>query len=181
MQGAHSAAVASGGEMPPWTNAVPIPPGYFEHWTPGVGEEAANIAGPGLAEVLRERDGWAKEITDTELDRIAEALTKCVEGGQPISAAKDAIDAVIHDEQRAWLIADTEYARASTVARRDTYRANNVPYVRWIHQPGACPRCMENASVSPIPLTASWPEGDVPVHPKCRCVEAPYYPSRGTR
>jgi len=56
---------------------------------------------------------------------------------------------------------------------RATYRRNNVPEVKWLHQPGACERCMANAAVSPIPINDSWPSGDVPVHPNCRCVEAP--------
>ena len=173
MQGAHSAAQAAHGEMPPWTNAVPIPEDYWTHWEPGVGEEAAKIGGGSLSEILRQRDQWIKEITDTEIDRIGDSIRQSVGNGRPLSEARAAVDEIVHDAKRAWLIADTEYSRASTIARRETYQLNNVPYVGWLHQPGACAACMENASVSPIPLGAHWPSGSVPVHPRCRCVEIP--------
>lgn len=173
MQGAHTAAQAAHGEMPPWTNAVVLPDGYWEHWTPGVGEEAVGVAGPGLSDLLVEAHHWIKEITDTEVDRIGDAIQQAVHGGGSLAEAKDLVQEIVHDEKRAYLIAETEYARASTLARRQTYRLNNVPYVGWLHQPGACGLCLQNQADSPIPITAQWPNGNVPVHPHCRCVEIP--------
>ena len=106
------------------------------------------------------------------------AIQDAIENGRPLSEARAAIDAIVHDANRARMIAETEYARAQTVAARETYVRNGVPMVQWLHQPNACPACMDNADVSPIPVTQRWPSGDVPVHPHCRCAEAPYFPPR---
>jgi hypothetical protein len=108
------------------------------------------------------------------LHRIGEAIADAVKGGVPIEETIQRVNDVVNDPKRAALIAETEFARASTAARRATYVRNHVPKVAWLHQPGACELCLENAAVSPIPLRDSWPNGDVPTHPNCRCVEIPY-------
>lgn len=166
LAGAQAAARASNGALPPWMATLPD-----TDWQNA--SEALSLAQGGLAEVLRDADIWIKEMTTTEVNRVGEAIRESVENGRPLSEARSAIDAIVHDPTRALLIAETEYARAQTIAARETYLANGVPYVRWLHQPGACPACMENAAVSPIPITERWPSGDVPVHPRCRCAEAP--------
>lgn len=179
MEGAHEAAAASDGAMPPWTAALPIPEGHWDNWDPSVGEAASAHAGGGLARVLQARGIWIKEMSATQVNRVGDAVRESVENGRPLSEAIDAVNAIVNDAGRARLIAETEYARAMTMASRETYMANRVPMVQWLHQPGACPRCMENAAVSPITVTAPWPSGNVPVHPRCRCAEAPYIPVPG--
>ena len=112
-------------------------------------------------------------IAETEVKRIANVIQDAVHGGVPIEDTIARVDEIVHDSKRAALIAETELARAMTAAVRETYRRNSVPRVRWIHREGACELCLENAAVSPIPLGDSWPNGNVPVHPLCRCAEAP--------
>lgn len=177
MQGAHEAAEAASGEMPPWTRAVPVPEGYWHHWEPGIGREASNVAGGALSDILRQRDQWIREITDTEVDRIGEAIRQCVHGGKRMAECIAEVDGIVHDEKRAWLIAETEYCRAMAAAAMETYRLNRVPMLKWLHEPTACHLCMENAAASPQPSAdPRWPNGGLPVHPHERCAVAPYYP-----
>lgn len=165
-QGAHEAQQASGGTLPPTVGEVPD--GYWTDWQPGVASEPPDL----MAEARTVIAG----ITQTQTDRIVAAIEHGVRTGRPMATVETEVAGIIDTAARAWLITETEYARAMTRGARDTYRLNNVPYVEWLHQPDACPRCMENAEVSPIPVTDSWPQGNVPVHPRCRCAEAPYIP-----
>lgn len=174
MQGSHEAADAAQGEMPPWTVTVPVPEGYWQNWKPGVGAAAAQAAQGGLAEVLRERDIWIKEMTDTQVSRIEEGISAGMARGFPVAEVTAQVNAIVHDEKRAYLIAETEYCRAMGRAAMDTYRLNNVPELKWLHEPGACDLCMANVAASPQPTAdPHWPSGGIPVHPGERCAVAP--------
>ena len=151
-----------------------MPTTYWEQWEPGHNEAAAAIPGLDLVHLLRQAHVAIKGITDTQLHHISEAIAEAVRGGVPMKRPSQRVNDVVNDPKRAALIAETEFARASTAARRASYKRNHVPKVAWLHQPGACQFCLDNASVSPIPLRDNWPHGDVPVHPWCRCVEIPY-------
>lgn len=182
MQGSHEAAQAADGAMPPWTVTVPIPADYWETWTPGVGEQAATQAQGGLAALLRDEGIWIKEMTDTQVDRIGEAIAAGIAKGFPVMEVTAQVDAIVNDAERAYLIAETEYCRAMGLAAMETYRLNNVPELKWLHEPGACSRCLANAVVSPQPTSnPQWPFGGIPVHPHERCAVAPFYGSRKVR
>ena len=145
-----------------------------EDWQPTGEDIAALLEEGGLQSLLADADVVIRGITDTQIERIGNAIAEGVAEGLSEEETVAKVDAIVHDLNRAVMIAETEFNRALTAARRTAYRKSGVVMVRWIHQPGACPRCLENAAVSPISITQSWPQGDVPVHPWCRCVEAPY-------
>lgn len=176
--GAQEAADAAGGHTPSWMSTFGGPPERGEHWSQEKAKDALLVAQGGLSVLLGDMGIWIKEMSATQVDRVGVAVRDAIENGRPLNEAREAIDAIVHDATRARLIAETEYARAQTMAARETYRANGVPMVQWLHQPDACPRCMDNADVSPISVNERWPSGHVPVHPHCRCAEAPYYPPR---
>lgn len=174
MQGAHEAADAAEGSMPPWTVTVTVPEGYWENWTPGVGRAAASLANGGLADLLRELDMWVKEMSDTQVNRIGDAVAEGIRQGMPMKETLDAVEAIVGDRKRAWLIAETEYARAQGRAQMETYRLNNVPELRWMAEPTACAKCKANEAASPQPTShPAWPFGPIPVHPHERCAVAP--------
>jgi len=128
----------------------------------------------GLARLLADAEVVIRGIAETEVNRIGDAIADGVRDGLSRQEVAKKIEGIIHDAKRAAMIAETEFVRAYTLARRALFRQQGVTMVAWVHQPGACPLCMENAAASPIPLSDSWPEGNVPVHPLCRCVEVPY-------
>jgi hypothetical protein len=156
-----------------------VPDGYWEEWEPGVGDIAAERAQGGLAQLLRELGIWIQGMTETEVNRVGEAISAGLNDGLPMSEVVARIDAIVHDLDRARLIAETEFIRARERAAMDTYQLNNVPMLQWLAQPGACEQCRQNEAVSPLPLGAPWPQGPPPVHPHERCVVAPYYPPDG--
>jgi len=173
MQGSHEAAQASGGEMPPWTATVAANVDWGT-WNPGLGDAAAKVANGGLAQLLTERDIWIKDITDTQVGRIGDAIAEGIREGFPVRKVQAEIDQIVNDADRAYLVAETEYARAVGQAAMDTYRLNNVPELTWLAEPTACPRCKENEAASPQPtVNPQWPNGPIPVHPHERCAVAP--------
>jgi ADP-ribose pyrophosphatase YjhB (NUDIX family) len=177
LQGAHEAAQATGPEakLPSGVAeaAAALPSDYWSNWTPGHGGGAASVAEGGLAQLLRDRGIWIKEMTETQVARIGNAIEQAIRNGIPLEQTAAIIDEIVHDHRRARLIAENEYTRAFGAAQMATYRANNVWGLAWLHQPGACARCMENVAASPIPIDGSWPQGPLPVHPHDRCAVAP--------
>ena len=170
LQGAYEASQASGKPLP----SLGLPEGYWDQWVPGHNELAAQLPGGTLQELLQSQGITIRGISETQLNRIADAIAEAVRDGVPMKQTVAKVEAIIGDATRAKLIAETEFARASTAARRAIYRANHVAKVAWLAHPDACELCKENERVSPKPLRDSWPNGDVPVHPLCRCVEVPY-------
>lgn len=177
LQGAHEAASASGGVMPPKLRSLDLESSFWNQWNSLETSKAVDevLADPpaGLAQLLANVDVVINEVTDTQIKRIHETIVDAMKHPVDMQELAAQVQEIINDEKRAWMIAETEYARALTLAARETYRINNVAEVAWLHQPDACAVCMQNAAVSPIPLTQSWPAGNSPVHPRCRCAEAP--------
>ena len=169
LQGAYEASQASGKPLPP----LGLPEGYWDQWVPGHNDLAAQLPGGTLQELLAAQGVTIRGISETQLNRIADAIAEAVRDGVPMKTTVVKIEAIIGDAARAQLIASTEYARAVTAARRAFYRANHIGMVAWIAHPDACELCKENEAVSPRALRDSWPNGEPPVHPACRCVLAP--------
>lgn len=184
VQGAEWALLGIGAAalVPRWLGVLrakgPVPGAQGEPWHDGSDRDAVSTIlketpDSRLAMMMNQLGQRITGITETERERIADVIARGVVDGTPMSEMAAKVHEVVADEKRASLIAETEYIRAMTIAARETYQRNNVPYVQWLHQPDACPQCMENAAVSPIPITETWPNGNVPVHPRCRCAEAP--------
>jgi hypothetical protein len=80
---------------------------------------------------------------------------------------------VLDDPDNAFVIAQTELARATSAASLDTYHYNGIPGKGWVtFHP--CPICAQNEGAV-IPLNAAFPSGDQmpPAHPRCRCSLVP--------
>ena len=169
LQGAYEASQASGKPLP----SLGLPEGYWDQWVSGHNELAAQLPGGTLQELLQAQGVTIRGISETQLNRIADAIAEAVRDGVPMKATVAKVEAIIGDATRAKLIAETEFARASTAARRAIYRAAHVAMVTWVARPDACLLCKENEAVSPRALRDSWPNGEPPVHPACRCVLAP--------
>lgn len=173
LQGAHETADLAGGKLPDGLSTDGIPSRYWDDWTPGLEDYLIDSPPDSLSVLLQGAPFVANEVAHTLAHRIAAAIARGEAHGATEEELLDAVEAIMHDEKRAAMIAETEFQRARQAGVDATLKANYVQQVAWIHQPGACSQCMTNAAVSPIPITQSWPMGSAPVHPACRCVCVP--------
>ncbi len=174
LAGAGEAADAASGSLPSWLSAVPGARG----WKPGdhAAVSSARLLAQGRLAVLlaQERPEWVREIITTYTKRLGQVVLGVLSGEIPLSELWRRLREVARNAAHAWLIAETELSRAIHAGMQDTYEANGIAMVAWVHLPGACARCMVNAAASPLPVGRPWPEGSVPVHARCRCIEVPY-------
>ena len=151
-------------------------------WRPGDPETARLLeaAGdtPGLAGLLHQAEITIKSVRDGYLNRLGDTLAAGIERGASVDElAKDLRELLTVD--RATMIAQTETARAMTVAAMETYRANQVAgkAVITAEDERVCEFCASNESAGPIPLGDSFPSGEPPTHPLCRCAIVPFLAS----
>jgi SPP1 gp7 family putative phage head morphogenesis protein len=177
LQGAHEAAHAAGGVVVSSLQSVTaeLPDDYWDKWQPGWGEAAAQDADGGLRTLLDNAEITIKGLNDSAIDRMGNVIATGLANGDSVGATAKAAQVIVADPARASMIADTEYARAMTVTSLETYVSNNVAQLEWLAEGDACADCQDNADASPIAASDDWPNGDVPVHPNCRCAIAPYF------
>jgi hypothetical protein len=112
---------------------------------------------------------WARQISQTRIDRIAEVLRSGGDGS--------AVQAILDDPEGADLVVRTEAVRAFTEGARAAYEAAGVPEVEWetSHDANVCPNCQANEDAGPQPLGKPFPSGAIqpPQHPRCRCILIP--------
>lgn len=172
LQGAHDAMAAAGGDvLTSLADAMAAPAaGYWDAWTPGYGQAAAQAADGGMRALLDKGDITIQGLTDESIDRIGNTISGGLSKGDSVQTVGKAVREVVESPARAQTIANTEYARAMTTASVETYEANQVAQVTWLAEDDACPECEANADGSPYEL------GDAPqppAHPNCRCALAP--------
>ena len=154
----------------------------WSDWRPGDPETARLLeaAGdtPGLAGLLHQAEVTIKSVRDGYLNRLGDTLAAGIERGASVDElARDLRDLLTVD--RATMIAHTETARAMTTAAMETYRANQVAgkAVITAEDERVCEFCASNESAGPIPLADSFPSGEPPTHPLCRCAIVPFLAS----
>lgn len=147
-------------------------------WEPGSPDAAALLAASndgstGLAQLLADAGITIEDMDETALEDLGDLLAYALDDGQSVSAAADLIREYLANPDRAEMIAQTEMARAMTVATRDSYRENGVEGVRWLLSDGACELCEENEEAGVVATEDDFPNGDAPVHPNCVCAISP--------
>lgn len=150
-------------------------------WRPGDSETARLLeAGgtPGLEGLLAQAEVTIKSVRDGYLNRLGDALAESVAAGDNLEATAERLRELLTVD-RATMIAHTETARAMTRAAMDTYRANQVAgkAVITAEDQRVCEFCAANEAAGPIPLADSFPSGEPPTHPLCRCAIVPYLAS----
>jgi len=127
---------------------------FFKQWLDKVSEETG------------------KSINDTTIQAFADTLKEGIANGEDLSALKSRVETVFDfaTASRATMIARTETARGVTEAHRKMYEHYGFEDVKWLLAPGACEECVslagENWTVKSI-------EGQIPVHPNCKCDYTP--------
>lgn len=142
-------------------------------WKPGWDAAATKDASGGLRTMLDQAEITVKGITDTNLDRIGEALAQALARGDSVDTITQAIGDMVggENDQRAEMIARTEVSRAMGQATADTYRQNGIAEVDLLVM-DPCPICEAIADDNPHPI-ADVAEIAPPRHPNCRCALGP--------
>jgi len=109
-----------------------------------------------------------EQITQTTIDAFAESIKEGIGKGESLSELKNRVETVFTfaKDYRAELIARTETARGVTEAHRKTYEHYGFDEVKWLLAPGSCDIC---AGKSQAGWTVKSIEGEIPVHPNCKC------------
>lgn len=158
-------------------------------WTPGDVEAAFQVAGTGLRDLLASQDVTIQSITGSRLEELGDVLAQYISsdaiGRVPVSegplepeysigALADALEGVLDNPERAYMVAQTEVARASSIAAQEVFRSMGVGQVQ-VSSAGdtrVCPRCASAEAAGAQPLGTY----SVPLHPMCRCALIPVIP-----
>lgn len=149
----------------------------WDSWTPG-DELSALILKPTKAfRRLLERQGITlKELSNTTLRDIGNALGEAIALGLSPTQAATLINRSIADPSRALTIAITESNRAISYATISRYQEAGLSEMEWLTS-DPCDECeMNDGEV--VPIGGVFPSGDTqpPVHPHCRCALSPVIP-----
>jgi hypothetical protein len=155
-------------------------------WKPGDHRAAAAIAGPGLQQLLAERDIRIKSIAQSrlaDLARVLEATLSSDVTSRPLLPAPlppqmsvgslaAQLKTVLDMPERAELVAQTEIARAQAEASRTVYRETGRTEVEisTAEDDKVCPVCDAAQAEGAHPVGRP---PMVPIHPRCRCAELP--------
>jgi len=113
-----------------------------------------------------------QSINNTTIQAFADTLKEGIAAGEGLNDLKTRVQ-VIFDfatATRATLIARTETARGVTEAHRKMYEHYGFDEVKWLLAPGACEEC---AGRSEEKWTINSIDGQIPVHPNCKCDMTP--------
>lgn len=139
----------------------------WDDWSPGNDEAAALLSDSGLQDLLDEAGVTIKGITDTTLQEISDTLEQMAEQGASVDQIASALAEIVGDD-RAYLIATTELARAVGAATEDSYQANGVGQFNWMvtDDDKLCPLCQDQGENGPYEVGI---DDMPPLHPQCRC------------
>lgn len=149
------------------------PAAAWDAWQPGNIHASQLLEDGGFQDLLGTIS--IKGMDDTTLGRMGTALAEGAERGDSVDAIARSLGDIVSDPKRAYMIADTELARAVSAASQATYQINGVRQWTWLLSPGACPLCQDKEAAGPFDTGDPYP----PAHPHCRCSSAPVDP--GTR
>ncbi len=149
----------------------------WDRWEPGNVDAALKLDGPGFQQLLDSADATIQGVTGTALDRMGSLLAEGALNGDSVDTIAKSLMSVLDDPARAFTIADTELARATSAASADMYDLNGIQQWDWLLSPDACDICVEEGDGNPHPLGDDMP----PAHPRCRCSSAPIDPTLASR
>lgn len=158
-----------------------VPAVNWGDWTPGDPEAAYQVAGTGLRDLLSSQEVTIKSIASSRLEELSDVLAAHLSSPETerpllpeevppmysVDSLADALEEVLDNPERAFMVAQTEIARASQEAASWTFQQLGVGMVRVSTAADArvCPVCQaaEDAGAQPIGTYT------VPLHPRCRC------------
>jgi hypothetical protein len=168
--------------------AADLPETDWAGWSPGDVEAAFQVAGGGLRDLLSSQEVQIKSIASSRLEELGDILAEYISSDvserpylpEPlppqysVQQLADALEDVLDNPDRAFMVAQTEVARAQSVAAMETFRALGIGQVEVSTAADArvCERC-ENAEAAGAQPLGTY---TVPLHPLCRCALIPVLP-----
>ena len=113
-----------------------------------------------------------KDINETTLKRISDAITIGMHQGQTRKDMYNAVNSIVNDPARAMMITITESSRSYNAGLSDTFAAAGIEQFNWIAYSTACPECDDMESNNPYDVGSDEP----PLHPNCECDMEPITP-----
>jgi hypothetical protein len=141
-------------------------------WKPGDWEAARAVAGDGLRQLLEQADVEIKSIASSRVSDLADVLSHSLSQGWGVDQLARELKGVLDDPGRARMVAHTEIARAQTAGARSTYTERDVAEVEILTAADdrVCAVCAAAEDAGPYRIDLA---PTVPLHPLCRCAEAP--------
>jgi SPP1 gp7 family putative phage head morphogenesis protein len=146
-------------------------------WKPGDQVSALLLKPPRAFQRLLEQQGITiKEITNTTLKDIGNAIGEAVELGLSARQAAGLINRSVANPSRALMIAITESNRAMSAATAARYQQAGLEQMEWTTF-DPCEICASNDGTV-VQIGAAFPSGHTrpPAHPHCRCALLPVIP-----
>lgn len=163
------------------TATADLPSVNWGEWAPGDVEAAYQVAGSGLRDLLASQEVTIKSIAGSRLEELGDILAAHLSSPETerpllpeevppmysVDSLADALEGVLDNPERAYMVAQTEIARASQTAAQWVFQQMGVDQVR-VSTAGdrrVCPVCQsaEAAGAQPVGTYT------VPLHPRCRC------------
>jgi len=146
-------------------------------WAPGDTDAAKRVLGGGLERLLEQAGQTIGSVAQHRLEDLAEVLAEGLERGLAPDTIGRMLGDVLEDPRWASLVAETEVARAISVASQDRYLSIGVTANSWMTAADqrVCQGCRDNEAEGPVSVGQSFPSGvsGPPGHPRCRCALAP--------
>lgn len=146
-------------------------------WKPGDQVSALLLKPPKAFQRLLEQQGVTiKEITNTTLRDIGNAIGEAVELGLSAKQAANLINRSLANPARSLMIAITESNRAMSAATAARYQQAGLEQMEWTTF-DPCDICARNDGTI-VQIGAPFPSGHTrpPAHPHCRCALLPVIP-----
>lgn len=153
-----------------------ISPLMYETVMRGVAQASELVGQPAIADMdfLREwlddvGEKIGKNINDTTITAFDLTLQEGIAQGEGINDLKKRVESVFDfaTDTRAEMIARTESARGIAEAHRQTYDYYGFEDVEWLIDNQACELCQ--AKKAQGGWTTKSIQGEIPVHPNCKC------------
>lgn len=144
------------------------------HYADRSADPADHLRAGALNAALAQLDIDLRGVGNTSVEQIGDQLAASVDAGEPTAVAAERIEPILHDRERAEMIARTEIARAMEASVLAYGREVGGMDKEWLDAPGACPICQANAAEGTVPIHRAFASGDEapPAHPRCRCALA---------
>ena len=141
-------------------------------WEPGWAEAADLARYGGMADMLDAADATIRGMDENTINWLGDVLARGLDSGDPVDSIASAMNAVVDNADRSYLIATTETSRAMSEATIDTYAANDIAQWEWLSEQDdrVCDICLDkDGEVYDVGGDDPRP----PEHPRCRCIVLP--------